>query len=252
MYTDMNDTGLSKDDLFYAYSFIHNCTSARNSGDFHRHIIALSDFLGFEFALYGYIQTTYTNRHEAVIVNLTNPGDWMTEYLKSQENSPLINEIERQYAAGASIGYCVWDQFNWTISKEQQHYIARRRSFGLEFGCSIFVTSEKKDFSFNLSFASRTTVPDARTEAMARMIIRPLLITTKRLILQERVDSLTQKEKEVAAEAVSGSSYKVIARRLGVTENTIKFHMKNIYAKLQVNNRQHVAAILLAERYLSV
>ena len=252
IYPDMNDIRLCKDDLLYAYSFTHHCVASKNSEEFHKHILALSDFLGFEFVLYGYIHTTYTHRHDAVIVNLTNPRDWMTEYLKNQNQNPLIDEIERQYAAGASMGYCVWDRYDWPLSKAQQQHIARRRSFGLEFGCSVFTTSEKKNFAFSLSFASKASVPDERTQAFARMIIRPLLITKKRLILQDLINSLSEKEKQVAAEAISGSSYKTIARNIGVTENTVKFHIKNIYAKLQVNNRQQVAAILLTERYLSL
>ncbi|WP_321532198.1 LuxR C-terminal-related transcriptional regulator [uncultured Desulfuromonas sp.] len=251
VFSDMTNSELSKDDLLYAYSFVHDCISAPNTETFHKKILDLSGFLGFEFVLYGYIQTIYTDRRDAVVINLTNPQAWMKEYFSHQENNPLIDEIERQYTSGSLVGYCVWDQYNWTLSEEQQQHIARRREFGLEYGCSIFVTSKKKDFSINLSLAGADTIPDARTEAIVRMVIYSMLITKKRLLVQDQIDSLTEKEKEVADKIAIGLPYKVIGQQIGVSENTIKFHLKNINNKLQTSNRHQVAAVLLAERYLS-
>ena len=252
MYTDINDTGLGKEDLLHTYSFVHSMISSRTSEVFDRHILELSDFLGFEFAFYGYMQSIYTHRDDAVVVNLTSPGDWMKAFFKLREHNPLIDEIERLYHAGESIGYSVWDQYGRTLSKGQQDYIARRSEFGLEFGCSIFATSGKKNFSICISLGSRANVPDARTESIARMIIYPVMVTKKRLIMQGLVDSLTEKEKEVADQIISGRSCRAIGQHLAVSENTVKFHLKNIYSKLNVNNRQQVTAILLAEHYLSL
>jgi DNA-binding CsgD family transcriptional regulator len=39
---------------------------------------------------------------------------------------------------------------------------------------------------------------------------------------------------------VDGLSYKMIAARLGVTLETIRQHIKNIYRKLQVNSKGEV------------
>jgi LuxR family maltose regulon positive regulatory protein len=47
------------------------------------------------------------------------------------------------------------------------------------------------------------------------------------------------------AHLADGASNKLIARRLGVTENTIKFHLRNIYAKLGVSSRK--AAVTRAQ-----
>ena len=48
---------------------------------------------------------------------------------------------------------------------------------------------------------------------------------------------LSRREQEVLEYLAQGSSNKVIARNIGVSENTVRFHLKNIFAKLQVNNR---------------
>ena len=48
---------------------------------------------------------------------------------------------------------------------------------------------------------------------------------------------LSRREQEVLEYLAQGSSNKVIARNIGVSENTVRFHLKNIFTKLQVNNR---------------
>ena len=48
---------------------------------------------------------------------------------------------------------------------------------------------------------------------------------------------LSQREQEVLEYLAQGLSNKVIARNIGVSENTVRFHLKNIFSKLQVNNR---------------
>lgn len=49
--------------------------------------------------------------------------------------------------------------------------------------------------------------------------------------------SLTERELEVAEQLVKGITVKEIADALGLSSDTIKFHIKNIYNKLQVHNR---------------
>jgi LuxR family maltose regulon positive regulatory protein len=48
---------------------------------------------------------------------------------------------------------------------------------------------------------------------------------------------LTDREREMLILLANGISNKDIARRLFVSANTVKFHLKNIYAKLSVNSR---------------
>jgi DNA-binding NarL/FixJ family response regulator len=53
-------------------------------------------------------------------------------------------------------------------------------------------------------------------------------------------EPLTAKEQQVIAAMVDGLSYKMIAARLGVTLETVRQHIKNIYRKLQVNSKGEV------------
>ena len=59
---------------------------------------------------------------------------------------------------------------------------------------------------------------------------------------QNPVPTLSKREKEVLHLLCEGQSYRDIARKLYVSTNTVRFHLKNIYKKLQVNSR-HEAVV---------
>jgi DNA-binding NarL/FixJ family response regulator len=52
---------------------------------------------------------------------------------------------------------------------------------------------------------------------------------------------LTPRELEILALLANGSLNADIAAKLGVTEPTVKFHLSNIFRKLQVSNRTEAA-----------
>lgn len=54
---------------------------------------------------------------------------------------------------------------------------------------------------------------------------------------------LTEKEFEVVNLLLRGYTYKVIAGSLFVSENTIKYHVKNIYQKLNINSKMELIKI---------
>lgn len=57
-------------------------------------------------------------------------------------------------------------------------------------------------------------------------------------------DRLSAREIEVLRLVAAGQSNKIVADGLGITEDTVKGHMKSIMAKLQANDRTH--AVLIA------
>ncbi len=52
--------------------------------------------------------------------------------------------------------------------------------------------------------------------------------------------NLTTKENEIVNLMVDGLSYKMIADRMGISIDTVRFHIKNIYRKLHVNSKGEV------------
>jgi DNA-binding NarL/FixJ family response regulator len=60
--------------------------------------------------------------------------------------------------------------------------------------------------------------------------------------------NLTEREHEVLRCLVNGCSYKEAADQLGITIHTIRFHVKGIYAKLQVHSVAEVVGRAVRER----
>lgn len=64
----------------------------------------------------------------------------------------------------------------------------------------------------------------------------------------ERADyQLTPQEKELLKLLVEGHHYKTAAHELGITVNTVSFHLRNIYGKLQVHSKSEAVAKALRE-----
>ena len=57
--------------------------------------------------------------------------------------------------------------------------------------------------------------------------------------------SLTEREREVAAQLLQGDSNKEIAATLHISERTVEFHLSNIYQKLGVSSRVELILLLL-------
>jgi DNA-binding NarL/FixJ family response regulator len=65
-------------------------------------------------------------------------------------------------------------------------------------------------------------------------------------------DILTTREIEVLRDVAKGSSNKVIAARLSISEHTVKGHLKNILSKLDASDRTHAVMIALKRGFLDI
>jgi len=59
---------------------------------------------------------------------------------------------------------------------------------------------------------------------------------------------LTPQETELLKLMVEGHNYKAAAAQLGITINTVSFHVRNIYSKLQVHSKSEAVAKALRNR----
>jgi DNA-binding NarL/FixJ family response regulator len=62
---------------------------------------------------------------------------------------------------------------------------------------------------------------------------------------------ISQRESEVLALLVEGSSNLAIAARLGVGNETVKTHLRSIYKKLEVNDRAQAVASVLRQGFFT-
>jgi LuxR family maltose regulon positive regulatory protein len=78
-----------------------------------------------------------------------------------------------------------------------------------------------------LAAFSRSQPPDLPVETRSEALIEPAAL----------IEPLTDRELDVLRLMAEGLKYKEIAARLFISLNTVRFHVKAIYGKLDVNNR---------------
>ena len=66
------------------------------------------------------------------------------------------------------------------------------------------------------------------------------------IAVEDSTIHLSPREQEVVTLLAQGYSYAQIASQLGISENTLKTHIKRIYSKLNVHNRTQ--AVLEAQK----
>jgi DNA-binding NarL/FixJ family response regulator len=120
-------------------------------------------------------------------------------------NSDDPRERERAFAAGAT-AFC--------IKRAEPDDVA---------------VAIRQSFDHSIYFASSAT-----TTTVAAVAPPVILAGRER---DDEARSLTKREMEILRLAAEGHSNSQLARMLWVTEQTIKFHLSNIYRKLDVANR---------------
>lgn len=63
---------------------------------------------------------------------------------------------------------------------------------------------------------------------------------------------LSEREIEVLTWVAEGSSNKAVATRLGISEDTVKNHMRLILSKLEANDRTHAVTIAIRRGFLDI
>jgi LuxR family transcriptional regulator, maltose regulon positive regulatory protein len=90
--------------------------------------------------------------------------------------------------------------------------------------------------------ASRSDFADVRLLAFAESLSSRMTRACP-AALSSNGFQFSSREFEVLEELIHGCSNKEIARALDMTEHTVKFHLKNIFAKLKVERRGQAIAV---------
>ena len=78
----------------------------------------------------------------------------------------------------------------------------------------------------------------------------PISLAEKKGLHTEKANfDLTQREQEILTLLARGLSYKEIGNQLGISPNTAKKHVINIYDKLHVNNRTQAINVLQKKKW---
>ncbi len=117
-------------------------------------------------------------------------------------------------------------------------------------------------YIFLTSFSDAQTLQAAQEQGPYGYLVKPFqeatLLTTISIALSNHKSitqgldldnmelSLTDQEKNICKELYKGGSYQEIADKLKVSINTIRYHIKNLYVKLDVSSRAELVNKLMS------
>jgi two-component system nitrate/nitrite response regulator NarL len=99
-------------------------------------------------------------------------------------------------------------------------------------------------------FLSKSVSPEALIQSLQLVMLGEKVFPTNLAAMlldmtaagpQHSVRGLSPREQEILQALVTGASNKMIANKLGITEATVKVHLKTLLRKLDVNNRTQAA-----------
>lgn len=98
-------------------------------------------------------------------------------------------------------------------------------------------------------FASKCDDPAALLDTLATVARGRLCLPYVDLqsIADDPLGDLTVRERELLAALANGWTNLQIAARTGISKNTVKYHLKNLYDKLGVKNRAMAVALFLSQ-----
>ncbi len=182
------------------------------------------------------------------------PEDWMRHYT---EREYVHIDPVRKHVMLSNHPF-VWDQMDKIMPciQEQKRLLNESREAGLKCGIGLGIHCPDNEI-VGLGFASSHGGVDLRPNAvcLVKALANQFHFAYREFKMKkgtpphtENINiNLTRKEREVLVWCAQGKSKGVIASILGTSENTIDYHMRSIFRKLQVNDR--AVAIVKAIKY---
>ena len=99
-------------------------------------------------------------------------------------------------------------------------------------------------------FLSKSVSPEALIQSLQLVMLgkkvfptnlASMLLDMNAISPQNSIRGLSPREQEILQALVTGASNKLIAYKLGITEATVKVHLKTLLRKIDVNNRTQAA-----------
>ena len=132
-----------------------------------------------------------------------------------------------------------------TVSEDEEDLFAAIRA-----GARGYLLKDLEAAQFRTMIEAVARGEAAITPATAARIIRHLA-SLGTVVDEEIPDPLTLRELEVLRLVTAGRRNKEIALELGISENTVKYHLRNILEKLHAQSRTEVATRALREGLVS-
>lgn len=214
--------------------------TALNMEQIKAHFLEVSKQLGFDSFVYALrVPTNFSNAQ--VIMLDGYPEGWVKRYFEAAyyESDPVMAWCIREILP------IRWSDLILEPGSAAEAMMLDAAEYGLRDGVTMPVHSPQGELGI-LSLSLDAPPERARAITETALPIIQLLAThlhqaVRRLgSLSQEVDSnLTMRERECLTWAADGKTSNEIAQLLGISDNTVNFHLNNAMQKLDVVSRQH-------------
>lgn len=234
---------LAKSDLLLTLDLIADCLQVRNQADLEKLNADLEKKLGIESMIAGRV-CRYTKNETGYFFGIGE--EWGSLYIENNYSAvdPVFNMALNSPAP------ILWEDAYARSTSASAEFVQRSMDFGLSAGISyahqgyalasdttlVSMGNGKTSFSPAQNQIIKHIVPH-----IAEILVQPTLWN---------FPTLTAKENEVIKWCAHGKSYWEISLLMSISERTVKFHMNNIFKKLDVLNKAQAVARCMSLGYV--
>ncbi len=226
---------------------IENTNQAVNSDEAFLHLEKALGTIGLDRVIYS-LMTDHASidkkRGHGVLKNY--PDDWMKYYTEKKYED--IDPV-RKYIMQAN-GAFLWtelDHLKGTLKKDEDLLMNQAKEAKLLDGIGFALHAPRNEV-LGMGFASSSGGVELHPNLLSLVAMLATQFHTVFIKLNKQEEqkyiTLTVREKEILYWCYKGKSNWTIGEILGISENTVKFHLGNTFTKLCVNSK--VTAVLKA------
>lgn len=238
---------LTKFEMQQVVEILHYSMDATTGDDVHHILQLLQRTVACPHVIGGVAQLSSTGGFKEFnsVINVSYSNDWLYSYGKNGYASvdPVLQSLL------ASFKTQVWKQtYGNASSPKQLEFIQEARSFGLTHGITTGILERNRGFATFFSFAGGDANGTARYRGLLEYCIPYLhrvLIANTHTPLSDRARGLSPREMTVLLWMKEGKTNWEIARIVGVTERTVRFHVEGIFMKLDASSRTQAVAVAM-------
>ena len=238
---------LTKKEIKDVVEILHYSAEATTGDDVYQVLQLIQRAVACPKVIGGVAQLTATGGFKEFnsVINVSYSNDWLYTYGKNGYAGvdPVLRSLLSSFKTQ------VWKQTYGRISSPKQlEFIEEARSFGLTHGITTGMLERERGFATFFSFAGGDPNGTQRFAGLLEYLVPSLhrvLMANTHTPLSNRVKGLSPREQTVLLWMKEGKTNWEIARIVGVTERTVRFHVEGIFTKLDASSRTQAVAVAM-------
>jgi len=243
---------LSHNEAVALLELIRRSLSCMDETSFRSLLESLRSLIPFDFAVCGIAGLGNIGTIDSYeIINISYPAEWLALYIAHGYHK--VDPVIQEHLGSFTLQY--WDDSfqKWDPPRD---FIMGASDFGLNHGYAHGVRDPGGFRGSIFSFAGNSMVRDRHTEVILTHLVPHLHTALTTLIGKpkkaDEVPVISPREREVLNWLKSGKTNAEMAAILGISENTIKYHLRMIMQKLGTRSRAHTVAVALSLRLIEI